>query len=678
MGAPVRQAPVAPPRPIARVGGNRAGLAPVVLPALGGGAVAQEIASDISWLQGDVSTLQSKASLSDVQADVSQLDQQLSKMAATLEAVRKQGYVYGGDIDAKLYDLMSQWQTVKPQVDDAIYRHGYSLSQSAANLHGPLSQLAAYQGNAAQARSLLPSVKASVDSLLANAGQIESNIQAMYSNIESEAGTLNGRLWRIESTMKLIAEAKFRLADGEAAIVAMKAKWDKDGKDDPEGNLFLTDKRLIYEQRQEIAKKKVLFVVTEKELVQQVLIDTPLSAVSSVKASKKGLMGHEDHLDVSYGGQSAHFHIDGQDSNEWQSMIERAKAGGFESERAAAGAGVSIADMTGPVTQADILQTQSEFNDLQGRAMLTFAKDALEDMENKVSNLPRQLSDVRAKGYAFEKALESQTQSLVEQWGRVKESVQADVRQQSAALSQLMPSIQTEMAHLMAGSADPQAARRQYLGVKSLIASTEAQVAAAEQAIFGQYDDFQASVETLSAHFDWVGWMLEALASASFHLMATEGGVAAASANWQRPSSDPMGGVLFLTDQRIIFEEREGEFSVPLESPASQIQTVDAESGQGANKDEEHIKIIFASGAPMSWASFHLVGPTAEEWKTMIGRAMKGDYTSDRAVAIDQAAVDKVSNAPTQCPSCGAAFTKPVLRGQTEINCEFCGAVTRL
>jgi len=37
-----------------------------------------------------------------------------------------------------------------------------------------------------------------------------------------------------------------------------------------------------------------------------------------------------------------------------------------------------------------------------------------------------------------------------------------------------------------------------------------------------------------------------------------------------------------------------------------------------------------------------------------------------------------VKNAPTQCPSCGAAFTKPVLRGQTEIHCEFCGAVTRL
>ena len=304
------------------------------------------------------------------------------------------------------------------------------------------------------------------------------------------------------------------------------------------------------------------------------------------------------------------------------------------------------------------------------------AADAV--MDGKVSNLPRQLSDVRAKGYAFEKALESQVQGLTEQWGRIKQTVSDDVKQQSASLNQVMQGIQAQMAQVMAQSANPNAARPAFMQVKSMAASAEAQAAAAEGAIYGQYDDFQASVESLSAHLDWVGWMLEALASASFTLLATEGGVAAAEVNWLRPNSDPMGGVLFLTDQRIIFEEREGEFSVPLEAPLAQVQSADAESGQGAGGDEEHLKIIFAPGAPASYGLFHLVGPKAEDWKTQIGRATKGDYTSDRAVAIDQAAVDKVKSAPTQCPNCSAAFTKPVLRGQTEITCEFCGAVTRL
>ncbi|MEK7276494.1 MAG: hypothetical protein AAB427_04020, partial [Chloroflexota bacterium] len=531
MGTPVRPPAGMPPM---RPTGGAAGF--VSLPNIAAGAVAPEIAAEISSLQSSVSSLQSKLSLSDVSSDVTQLDQQLSKLATTLENVRNQGYKYSGDMDTKLYDVISQWQSLKPQVEQAIGGQASALTQSAAGLQGTLSQLAARAGNAAQARSLLPSASSTVNSLLSNASQAESTIEAMYGNVKSDASAVTGRLSRIETMMALLAGAKFKLAEGESGIMVVKAKLDKDGKEDPEGYLFITDKRLIFEQNQEVATKKVLFVATEKEKVHEVLVETPLSEIGIAKASKKGLMGHEDHLDVDYGSQSAHFHIDGQDSNEWQIMIERARAGGYESERAKAGAGMSIADLTGPVTQADILQAQSQVNDLQTRAMLSFAKDALEDLETKVGNLARQLSDARAKGYLFEKALEKQALSLADQWAGVKQAVTADMSQQSAQLGQMMPNIQQAMAVLMSQSANPQAARPQYMGTVSLVASAEAQAAAAEQSILGQYDNFQAEADKLSAHFDWIAWMLEALSTASFQLMATEGGVAAAQANWLRPN----------------------------------------------------------------------------------------------------------------------------------------------
>src|SRR5262249_49684246 len=111
-------------------------------------------------------------------------------------------------------------------------------------------------------------------------------------------------------------------------------------KEPPEGNLFLTDRRLLFEQKQEIVKKKVLFIATEKELVHQLLLETPLSAVTSITASKKGLLGHEDHLDLAYGGKSAHFHINGQDSKTWQALVEKAKSGALQGERAVPMAGL--------------------------------------------------------------------------------------------------------------------------------------------------------------------------------------------------------------------------------------------------------------------------------------------------------------------------------------------------
>jgi hypothetical protein len=70
--------------------------------------------------------------------------------------------------------------------------------------------------------------------------------------------------------------------------------------------------------------------------------------------------------------------------------------------------------------------------------------------------------------------------------------------------------------------------------------------------------------------------------------------------------------------------------------------------------------------------------PVAEEWLQMIGRAKAGDYSTDRAVELAEADLERVRNAPEQCPNCGAAITSPVLRGQNEITCEYCGVVTRI
>jgi hypothetical protein len=286
------------------------------------------------------------------------------------------------------------------------------------------------------------------------------------------------------------------------------------------------------------------------------------------------------------------------------------------------------------------------------------------------------LSEMRARGYLFEKTLESRVESLAAQWDRVKQAVQEDMRQQSAALGQGMQSLQAQMAEVMAQAANPQAARPKYLQVKSLAAATEAQAAAAEQSVYGQYDNFQEEVETISARLEWVGWMQEALATASFQLLATEGGVAAAQVNWLRPNLDPLGGILFLTDQRLIFEEREGEFSVPFETSAALVASALALSAQGAGQDEEHLALNFAPGAPLSLALFQLVGPLASEWQGFLGRAKSGAYADDRVTPIDTAVVERLREAPAKCPNCGSPFGKPVLRGQTSITCEFCFTVT--
>jgi hypothetical protein len=88
--------------------------------------------------------------------------------------------------------------------------------------------------------------------------------------------------------------------------------------------------------------------------------------------------------------------------------------------------------------------------------------------------------------------------------------------------------------------------------------------------------------------------------------------------------------------------------------------------------------VTFGEDAPLSSGIFLLSQPVAEEWLQMIGRAKSGEYASDRAVKIEESELERIRNAPNLCPNCGAAFTAPILRGQQELVCEFCGVVTRI
>ena len=101
-------------------------------------------------------------------------------------------------------------------------------------------------------------------------------------------------------------------------------------------------------------------------------------------------------------------------------------------------------------------------------------------------------------------------------------------------------------------------------------------------------------------------------------------------------------------------------------------EKVDEDTGQ------EYLEFTFESAAQVKKARFALALPVAEDWLQMVGRARSGDYTEDRAVEIDKAELDRIRNAPEQCEICGAPLTQPILRGQTEINCEFCGSVIRI
>ncbi len=337
---------------------------------------------------------------------------------------------------------------------------------------------------------------------------------------------------------------------------------------------------------------------------------------------------------------------------------------------------------------------QSKVGDLQKSVRLTNARDAVEDVQTTVNGLGQRIATLRTRGYVFEKDLEAQAQAFVESWAMLYPNVQAQINSQTTVLVNALRPIEMQMPQLVAASSNPNAARGILNSLEAAAGQLESKVDATERMIEGMYDQFRDQVSTVMRHLDDVDYMLKNLAEATFSLLPTEAGIAAVKAVWcksgKEQKEDP-DGVLYLTDQRILFEQKEEIATkkvlfiatekqkvqnLQLEAPVALVDKVTT-SKTGMMKNEDHVEISFQTGAPFQVVNFH-IWKDCTAWQGLINRAKTKDFDQGRAIALDQSAVDKVKAAPTQCPSCGGAITKPVLRGQDTVKCEYCGFEIRL
>jgi outer membrane murein-binding lipoprotein Lpp len=337
---------------------------------------------------------------------------------------------------------------------------------------------------------------------------------------------------------------------------------------------------------------------------------------------------------------------------------------------------------------------QSKVSSLQEQVRLTRTRDALEDLQTTVGGLVQRLTSLRRRGYVFEKDLEAQAQALNRSWIQLYPSVQGQVNLQSNALMNTLQPIERQMPQLAGLAGNPDAARPLLSPLQAAVDQLEGQVEAAERMIRGMYDQFSAQLGSLKRHLDEIDFMLKNVAEATFQLLPSEGGIAAVKAEWYKAGKEQKGdpqGILFLTDQRLLFEQKEEVVTkkvlfiatekhkvqgLQLDLPVAQVDQVTT-SKAGMLKNEDHIEVRLVSGAPVERAHFHIWQDCAS-WQGLINRAKSRDFEAGRAVPLDQAAVDKVKAAPSQCPSCGGNINQVVLRGQDNITCEYCGYVIRL
>jgi hypothetical protein len=346
----------------------------------------------------------------------------------------------------------------------------------------------------------------------------------------------------------------------------------------------------------------------------------------------------------------------------------------------------------GEETAKRVRKLQAKVVELQSRVRLTRVHDSVEDVGTQAESLPQRVADVRSRGYVFERALQDKAADLEQRWLTLREQIRQRMEQETAALRRDLPAVESLLKEIETRAAQPSSVESMLQRAERAVEALDSKAKAAADSIGGMYDQIETQVHDLAGHLDRVEWTLSQLDEATFKLLSTEGIIAAVRATWDKDRDDRPQGILFLSDQRLLFEqkqdiatkkilfittEKEKVQELRLDVPLGHVDRVEA-TRQGLLGHEDHLDVEFSSQGPCRNAHFHIDGQRSDAWQGMVGRAQSGDYDLDRAVTLDKETVERARKAPTRCPVCNGPITQPVLRGMDRITCEYCGHVIRL
>lgn len=303
-------------------------------------SLAEQVQNEIQSLQSTLGDLQSSARLTDIRDRVEDLGSSVSGLDRRIEHLRAGGYAFEKEMEGQAKDLVKGWKKIAPGLEREIESEATILENALRPLESQLGLLAGERGTPKTLSSRVKRLQSQVKSLEGRVESAEENIRGRYDQFSSGVDQLKSHLYKLEWMMTEISEASFDMLATESGIMAVKAVWAKKGKQtksDPEGVLYLTDQRIIFEQKEKIATKKVLFVATEKKLVQETLWKIPVVLVEEVKPHKDGFLNKDDYIELTFASGAPfdliQLHI-WQRGDEWQALIQRAKAREFDDNRA--------------------------------------------------------------------------------------------------------------------------------------------------------------------------------------------------------------------------------------------------------------------------------------------------------------------------------------------------------
>ncbi len=341
------------------------------------------------------------------------------------------------------------------------------------------------------------------------------------------------------------------------------------------------------------------------------------------------------------------------------------------------------------VAQFDGLR--SRYDTLNGKAALSDLSSKVGEITRDISSLPASIGKARGRGYVFAAYLEHKAEVLAQQWNDVRGQIETMIVDDGTRLRHEVERLRHRIDAGANLRGTPAALQSQLPDLERGIDVAESLRKDAESRIEGLYQTLATDTAQTIQQLNTINWYLDQRDEASFDFLAEEKTYLAAKAEWveKGKSKDDPDGILFLTDQRLIFEQKEttgkklGLFGgkktqeVEWAIPLNQVESVEAENkGFWGGKDMLNFRL--GSGAPYSLITVEVKGGVKSKfWAAQIDRMIKGETGDERAIQPDPEMIEAIRSAPTECFSCGGTLPQ-LVASQRQMECPYCGAVVRV
>lgn len=287
-------------------------------------------------LRSEWGRLSDRATLSDLYNRIENVRNSIDDLPDRIHDLRTRGYVYGKDWEAKAEALKEAW----PDRARKARRH---LREQANRMEPLIEDIENYCDRSRLIDSHLDRLEDKIERAEDWIGDADSQVRTIFSSLDDDLASLNRQFRQADYVLDVMDDVTFPLLPDEDGVAASEAIWTSE-KEEPKGVLLLTSHRLIFERREKVAKKKVLFITTKSELVKEKLWEAPIGSVTSTDTEDKGALMFSKELlhltfayDVRTVPEEITLRLKGRDNDDVRAWIELAKTGEIAAQRYDAG-----------------------------------------------------------------------------------------------------------------------------------------------------------------------------------------------------------------------------------------------------------------------------------------------------------------------------------------------------